>query len=125
MDRSHEEPTPDEIADVLDAAADVLLRDGWCQDDYTDGEGRACVREAIGRAVGSNGLATDWDSSFADPLAVAAERTLARQLALDADSLWSVTHNWNGGDGRTEDDVHDLLRGTAKALREGSPSSVG
>ena len=41
------EQTPAEVQAVLDAAADLLERDGWCQNLPEDCEGRRCMRAAI------------------------------------------------------------------------------
>ena len=38
-------------ADVLDKAADVIERDGWCRHEYHDPEGRHCTVGAIEAAV--------------------------------------------------------------------------
>lgn len=107
-------PTPEQIADDLDAAADILITDGWCQNGFSDDEGRVCALGAIGRAT-----LGDAYPFLVDKPADQRERYYV--------ACWEISeqvphHNhvpiWNDDPKRTEDDVHDLLRDTAKQLRE-------
>lgn len=41
-------------AQMYRAAADILRRDGWCQGDRTDNNGRHCLMGALDEAIGGN-----------------------------------------------------------------------
>ena len=93
--------THEEIADVLDGAADVIERDGWFRlgDEPTrDGDGGACVFVALDRA---------GDRDLRGYLA------LSRSLGLDT----VLTTAWNDAPERTKQEVLDALRLAAKSER--------
>lgn len=107
-------PTPEQTADDLDAAADILITDGWCQGQYSDEQGRVCALGAIGKAIIGNAYGHLTSDATAEARYQAAIGAVA---AYRADSVYGIPE-WNDEPGRTEDDVHDLLRNTAKQLRE-------
>lgn len=88
-------------ADVLDAAADLLDRDGWCQGYDKDDDGRYCARGATKAAASSDTL-----------VGAGARIALTQRLP---------THNipaWNDTPGRTQEEVTSTLRRVARELRE-------
>lgn len=102
-----EEMTP---ADLLEKGADLLEVHGWGQGLYMDKEGRMCAVGALRRAdsVASNNGANRTDAYYG------ARSALNR--ATEAASGHSVTE-WNDVEGRTAGEVIDLLKHTAKDLR--------
>lgn len=93
-----------DVADVLEAAAEVIEVKGWCQKESVDGEGRVCVLGAVQSA----------DLLNRHPLTVRAMRALRNRLGLVQN--YDVIA-WNDRPGRTEGEVLDLLKHTAKDLR--------
>lgn len=87
------------VSEVLLRAAEVIDVDGWCQFDFTNGQGQHCLVGAIKSAAHN------------DPY-----------LVLDAKDAVS-SHlgglsiiNWNDSQGRRADEVTALLRATARDL---------
>ena len=39
------------VADVLNGAADLILEDGWCQNQYRNGAGGRCLTRALADAL--------------------------------------------------------------------------
>ncbi|MGI5162777.1 DUF6197 family protein [Spirillospora sp. CA-253888] len=117
---------------ILDAAADLVVRDGWAREDWfipfgdtPPGECRKCAAGAINTA---SGLAPD-DEEHDDASRLAALRTLA--LRVDAgvreadDRGWAgftayvnAVAEWNDEPGRTAEQVVAALRSCARELRE-------
>lgn len=103
-----------EVADVLDGAADVIERDGWHQGDFYpghqgyvwDGGGEGlpkCARAAV-YAAGAVGICQHE----------AAMRALAAAAGRD---LWWTIATWNDAPERTEQEVLDAFRKAAKHER--------
>lgn len=88
---------------VLLGAADVLERDGWCQGEGIDDDGRRCIVSALGAASG-----TGFEGGR-----LWTESNLAVRRQLNNDELLST---WNDEPGRTIDEVTALLRATAEAV---------
>lgn len=89
------------VADVLDAAAVLLERDGWCQGQNRDQQGRCCAAEAI--RVAADGGALYVDAMFA---VVATVRREHAGVAL-----------WNDAPARTASEVIGRLRQVAASER--------
>lgn len=110
-------PTEKQIADVLDGAADAIIEHGWTQHHAMDTEGRICLVGGVCVATGipltRGQIAPDWEAIEANPLANAAFETLKR-----LPFLTPTPTCWNDNRSRTEDDVHDTLRTTAKVKRD-------
>ncbi len=90
------------VADVLNAAADLIERDGWCQGRFIGGvDGRErCVSQAI------------FDATLAGPGTVLVFHDARTVFAnrIDADTTWA----WNDTPGRTRVEVVAALRAAAK-----------
>ncbi len=86
---------------LLDAA-DLLERDGWCQQAYQDGDGHHCALGALDAVVGMAELKTiDW---------VAFSKANERLFG----AVGQITH-WNDARGRTAEEVISTLRKIAGA----------
>lgn len=96
-----------EVAEVLEDAADYLEVHGWCQHTVQDQQGRACVLGAINIASGGH------------TLGVGTCATLAVTRYLGDRRRPEYVPVWNDMAGRTGDEAIDLLKHTAKALRNG------
>jgi hypothetical protein len=104
--------TPEEIADILDDAADYILDHGWLQGrsgiEFRDGTaGPRCVIGAVREAA--------WvkDLGFA---AMSAEGALRKHLGL----RWPEhVPRWNDNPDRHLDEVIEALQRTAKEIRTG------
>lgn len=108
-----------EIAEVLDGAADVIERDGWCQNDLTSDDGRHCLMGAIGAHLGTLSESGWWNLLAFDE--VESKITAARDAAalaaqIDVGPGMNVA-NWNDAPERTEQEVLDALRLAAKQER--------
>lgn len=102
------DPTATEVADVLDAAAEVIERDGWCQNRLRTNDGRVCLvgavdRVARERSTGSHGW---WDVPSCKAAVEAMFKSLNRE-----------PKDFNDDTGRTKFEVIDALRHCAKDLR--------
>ena len=96
------------IADTLDAAADILVERGHCKSALTDGEGRHCALGAI--------LATEtWG---ADQCLVAVYDYLGLEKYPSLKGYGIV--NWNNAEEREGWEVVNAFRHTAKSLRGGA-----
>jgi hypothetical protein len=93
------------LAEVLDKAAEVLERDGWCQSNFENKAGERCAVGALRQA--SREL--DGIISFR----IEARTALAEYLEIS--SLDVI--EWNDTRGRTAAEVIDALKHTAKNLR--------
>ncbi len=107
-------PTPDQVADLLDDAADLIERDGWAQGWLRDPDGRLCPGGAIVVAdvAGSQILACR------SPLVQAG-------LSAARDTIGGALTGWNDAEGRTEQQVLDMLRTTAKRQRIAADQAGG
>jgi len=118
------EPTAIEVADLLDAACDALLVNGWRHGARLDAGPELCAVEALNVAEGLP--ATTEVYGYACGSVPRGLLGLAAQTALLASGfgaepfftgdacLWA----WNDEPERTFDDVLDAFRLTAKQLRE-------
>lgn len=98
----------DEVADVLERAADLLWVKGRCRGRDTGPEGEYCVERAVEVAAGA-----DNENACADVYELAHSSILALRK-----HIGEVSHRWN--DSTTDDElVIDTLRRCAKDLRNG------
>lgn len=101
--------TPRQVASVLERAASLLIRDGWCQVDEVSKSGRRCLLGAIARAC------VDLHPDRADRVNsdVLAEVT----LTLSERHGWTdLPERWNDVVGRSVEDVLDVLAQTRTAV---------
>lgn len=100
--------TKQEIADLLEQAADLLETEGWCQMTLRNPEGARCAVGALHKISGNTRLkraAQEWLAMRLNIFALA-NMYVGAQLVL-----------WNDSPGRTIDEVIDLFKETAKDLR--------
>ncbi len=109
-------PTPDQVADLLDDAADLLERDGWAQGWLRDPDGRLCAAGAMMAAdvAGSE----NCRSPLVQAGLSAASDTIGGGLSF-------TLPMWNDASDRTEQQVLDLLRTTAKRQRIAADQTGG
>lgn len=86
------------VADVLNGAADLIERDGWCQG-TPQGDGPVCAGVAICRS--SNGVRLQTE----------AITRLTRHTG------WSSVIGWNDSPGRTKTEVVAALRTVAREAK--------
>jgi hypothetical protein len=110
------------IADVLEDAADHIERHGWQQGAYGTAGAPTCLRGAV-RAVQVGLLGRAGCEQESDVLAYAA-------TAIGPDIGWTMVAtgdpyvdavlipSWNDRDGRTQQEVLDVLRKAAKLARQ-------
>jgi hypothetical protein len=105
----------EEVATVLEDAADYIDVHGWCQRRAVDVSGRVCLVGAITRAA----IAGQGQRSFG--VSGPAMGAVAAYLALHRDFWRGVEWlpPWNDTRGRTQDEVTDTLRRAAKEVRNG------
>ncbi len=111
-------PTPEQVADLLDDAADLIERDGWAQGWLRDPDGHLCATGAVAAAATTDDLLTNQTlrGLVLDPNGPvragirAAEDTIGGGLSF-------TLPMWNDAEGRSEQQVLDLLRTTAKRQR--------
>jgi hypothetical protein len=98
------------VADLLDRAADLLERDGWCQGSLDNADGQRCVMGAVYAArddlVWSNDLASERSLSVTHQ---------ATDALFDAIG-WNIPE-WNDSEQTSFEDVLSLLRGVAAEQR--------
>lgn len=87
------------VADVLNGAADLIERDGWCQHEWNDKDGRRCIAAAIAEKAG---VGAPYERAI---------RTVAFHPGVDA-GLKVI--DWNNASGRTQDEVVAALRAAAE-----------
>lgn len=97
----------EEIADVIDSAADVLEQVGWVQYHLVSLDG-LCI-------VGSLCHATNVALSLDVPKPVM--EAVEQELFVHRGETWPDLPGWNDHPGRTADEVKDLLRAAAKRQR--------
>jgi hypothetical protein len=119
-----------EEARILEEAADVLLIDGWARAAGAADRGEpSCILNAVAKArhpeqPRANGWNNGWDvyGLFPESVALAVHLGLDHDATSDIAWMRSGARNiafWNDDLARTEDDVHDALKGAAKAIRNG------
>ncbi len=114
----------EELADYIDAAADLLDK-GWVQGRYEDWDWdenvtKHCAVGALSRALGD--LKSSCSIRFSSLMRAAADRLVADEVVGRAsvvewpDSIDALI-GWNDQTSRTQSQVVDLFRRTAKDLR--------
>jgi hypothetical protein len=103
----------DEVAAVLDRAADYIDVNGWCQGQAfspnLSGPPKACARGALIMA-----------NKHFDPNTVERADALVRyEVSVDSSRFGLNIGFWNDRPGRTQGDVTDMFRTLAKRLRDG------
>lgn len=111
-----------EVADVLDKAADELVIRGWHTGSFVNAAGAVCLLGAVACARGLNLVEEPypWDELDEDPAVIALAEAVVSSGGRKYGMPTATVYSWNdGADGGDieEDDVHDLLRETAKGLR--------
>lgn len=122
------EPTKAEIADCIDAAHDVMLERGWARGILVHPEtGGVCVLGAISVARNMrshfSAIPYHYPQHQKDALAdgaIAALNSAAGIVSTLPLFGCEPVEVWNDELERTEDEVFDLLRNTAKQVREAS-----
>lgn len=108
------EPTPEEIADVLDKAHDELMLRGHHKGylfDFNGGPG-VCAVGAIRCAVWGSAFTRNEVNHVLDQAVCAFRREVIRRGGA------ACITRWNDEPERTIDDVLDAFRHTSKSLRE-------
>lgn len=97
------------IYETLNAAADLLEKDGWCQEDYANDSGQRCTVGAIYQMPTGNQFSIS--EALSDAECSEAEDYLTYYLAQTAD----VAHipSWNDEPDRTQAEVIETLRAAA------------
>ena len=106
------------VAELLDEAAEDLETNGWCRKAMHDAQGRSCVMGAITRVGMARAQKRAIESSLV-PLGWAAPAINSVAMFLGKGKRPEHIATWNDKKGRTTDEAIDLLKGTAKALRNG------
>lgn len=93
------------VADVLNKAADLIERDGWCQKHFRGENGEHCLTDALMRAAGcfpGDSFGTKA-VSYGKAYDVLTRRVRRKNLVF-----------WNDKPGRTKDEVVVALRAAAE-----------
>lgn len=109
-------------SEVLENAADILERDGWCQGNLVRPNGSRCSIGAIRKALRDEmALKVRSDPDYIiSPAMTHYQEKLAIQWVLDAaEATGSVMHlpHWNDQPDRTKSEVLDAFRKAAKLAR--------
>ena len=93
-------------AGVLNATADLILRDGWCQNQYRDVNGGRCLTRALADALDLplNGPHLWWNSPLYRDAVEALRRVTGRHML----------SGFNDDSGRTQAEVVAALRAAAE-----------
>jgi hypothetical protein len=91
-----------EVADVLDGAADLIEKVGWAQGMWRTDKGEVCITQAIADASPFRTCSYREVVPLRDVIGLPWDMSLVR---------------WNDAPGRTEQEVLDALRASAKAER--------
>lgn len=94
------------VADVLNGAADLIERDGWCQRKYRGADGEHCVTDALMRAAGTK----PGDTGSGAQLDLYSDACLA---VYPFTGGWGLP-SWNDTPGRTKAEVVAALRAAAE-----------
>lgn len=97
-----------EIKNLLVSAKNLILTDGWIQGDYGDSESGFCILGAVSAAYDEAALDDDG--------AVAREACKRLQATLSDLGFVTSVAAWNDRDGRTEQQVLDLLDTAAQRV---------
>lgn len=109
--------TNGQLADALDAAADRIILSGWAQHVDVDYDDRVCTLGALWgmhQDEATESVVCDVDGT----LAILAAQRLRTHLNTTQAYLGVSISAWNDRPERTEDEVIEELRLTAKELRE-------
>lgn len=104
MDESvikHLKPTVRSVSELLLAAADLIEKRGWCQNDYRSEDGRLCLLGAMKTVEDVNMYATTW----------AVNEAVDRLYREIGERAWV----WQDQKGRTQAEVVAKLRAVALA----------
>jgi hypothetical protein len=93
----------DAIGDILLKAADLIERDGWCQNSYWGPNGEHCALGAIQCSV-SGCVSECLDHNY---FVIRAKNRFKEFVGIDH------IQNWNDASGRTKEDVVTAMRGAA------------
>lgn len=107
------------VARVLDDAADLIERDGWCQRQLGTPDGRVCTMGAIAKTLGCyetqpSGFGAWGNDYHVTALVQSSNRALVEVIEADPALLWPVPA-WNDDPARTKQEVLDALRAAAKS----------
>jgi hypothetical protein len=109
----HERNYPTDSADILEAAAEVLETEGWCQEDYRkvndNGGWSYCAVGALRKVVGYYD-GQPWDMNFQ-------RRAQAMREAQDMLGSGGTIYDFNDEPTTTADVIIDLMKHKAKDLR--------
>jgi hypothetical protein len=106
----------DQVADVLDDAADWLETHEWLQGRLSDPEGARVGLTTAACALGSLHLAwCSWSQGSGNPAICSAAYDAFIEV-IDADTAGDIT-DWNDEPGRTKQQVLDTFRAAAKQER--------
>ena len=127
---------PTDPADILEQAADLLETNGWCRGDFEDNAGRHCAVGAIRCVTGQQAVEQEIHEA-STRLGTSPNLHLRNKFkevmnaSLDATNILAekLSQTWRGPDeyvyiptwndeaARTADEVIDLMKHTAKDLR--------
>lgn len=107
--------TIEEMADLLNEAADIIAFEGWTQHIAVDLEGRHCLVGALRASANRNNVVP---ARFALQVAVAQHLGMRPTMLGAYIDILPLTE-WNDTRGRTVDQVVDALRDTAKKILNG------
>jgi hypothetical protein len=116
-------PTPQEIADAYNAAAQHIEQNGWTQNGYVDNyiwgdRGACCAAGALNAVLNDDPENNDDTRHYKLPLL----NHLGLRIDLDdaeEDEFSIAIGSWNDAKGRTQDEVVAKLREVADAVRAG------
>lgn len=132
--------TLDRAEDILDAAADLLEKDGWCRRDLGNYQGQHCAVGAVLNVAGLWSYDSRWEpganraamlqlsngNSLQDTPIPAGQalRALALRINPDLDRgswPWATIASWNNNDAEGDIEVVETMRKTAAELRAERP----
>lgn len=123
------EPTAEQVADVLDKAADILETEGWGKGAYLDNQtGKRCTVGAIRHAVcGNSFVNTDRDQigptilkaiHILDTYIASNDPEFSKRMRSSTSRGANFVITWNDTGNRTQEDVVNALRKAANEARE-------
>lgn len=99
-----------QIAAGIISAAEVIERDGWCQNVYTSRDGQHCAVGALYAAIGNEDYRTRTDAY------ILLSSYLNRPKGLFRRNPKTTVTSWNDKEGRTEGEVIGMFHETAMWL---------
>ncbi len=100
-----------EIGKVLSEAADLIERDGWCQETYEDYRGRRCMDGALIAVMGDTHVKLNDVEA-----ALSAHLPQVTSIHVAAPHAWAPVIAWNDAEGRTQEEVVAKLREVASLV---------